>query len=81
MIAAITEILRRAELYTGNTDITAETRLVEDLSMDDLDVLELVMELEEKYNVSIDYDLDNDDVKMTTVQDVCNALTKAGVPA
>lgn len=36
--------------------ITADTRIIEDLGADSLDVVELVMELEERYNIIITND-------------------------
>ena len=46
--------------------------LVDDLNGDMLDIIELVMRLEEHYNIQID-DYEADTIK--TVQDVCDCVT------
>lgn len=53
--------------------ITLESRLVEDLHADSLDVVELVMDLEQEFNVSIP---DEDLPKVSTVGDIVAFLEK-----
>lgn len=58
--------------------ITAESSFKEDLGADSLDLFELVMALEENYNVEIpSEDLEN----LSTVGDVMNYLKEKGVEA
>lgn len=51
--------------------ITENSRLVEDLCADSLDQVEIVMILEERFNVSIS---DKDAEQMKTVKDILNFL-------
>ena len=54
-------------------DVTAEKKLKEDLNADSLDLVELMMGLEERYNITIaDEDLGN----LQTIQDVANYIAK-----
>jgi len=47
--------------------VTPEARLVDDLGADDLDLIELTMALEEKFNIEVP---DEDDKKFLTVDQV-----------
>lgn len=57
----------------GVTDvaITADTHIINDLNADSLDVVELIMAIEESFDVSID---DSEAEKMETVGDLINHL-------
>jgi len=52
-------------------DVKLESRLVEDLGADSLDVVELLMILEDEYNITIQ---DEDAVKLNTIKDVISFL-------
>jgi len=52
-------------------EVTADKKLKEDLNADSLDLVELMMNLEEKYNITI---ADEDLVKMQTIQDVATYI-------
>ena len=51
--------------------ITSESRLVEDLGADSLDVVELIMAFEDEFGLSLP---DEDIASMTTVGDVVNYI-------
>jgi acyl carrier protein len=53
--------------------ITVESRIAEDLGADSLDATELIMALEETFNIEI---LDDDAEKMKTVEDVAAYLAE-----
>ena len=57
----------------GVTDvkITPDTHIINDLNADSLDVVELIMAIEESFDVSID---DSEAEKMETVGDLINHL-------
>ena len=66
------------QLNVDAAEITAETSFKDDLGADSLDLFELVMALEEEYNVEIpSEDLQN----LLTVGDVMNYLKGKGVEA
>lgn len=54
-------------------DVKPESRFVEDLNADSLDVVEIVMALEEGFNLEIDEDAAG---KMATVQDAISYIEK-----
>jgi acyl carrier protein len=54
-------------------DICGSSRLKEDLGLDDLDYLELVMQLEDLYNIKIS---DEEANRLQTVEDVANLILK-----
>ena len=58
------------------TKITPEDAFVEDLGADSLDLVELIMSLEERFNIEIP---DEDAEKLVTVKDVLNYLREKGV--
>ena len=77
MLERIAEIIKE-QLNVGDVEITAETRFKEDLEADSLDLFELVMALEEEYDVEIDSaDLE----QITTVGAVMDYLKDKGVEA
>ncbi len=53
--------------------VKLESKLVEDLGADSLDVVELVMACEDEFNISLP---DEDVEKMQTVKDVVEYITK-----
>lgn len=55
------------ELRVDENKITLASRVIDDLGADSLDVMELVMSLEEEFNIEI---LDEDIDKMSTVEDI-----------
>ena len=66
--AAIAKQLRKPV-----TEVTVNKKLKEDLNADSLDLVELMMNLEEQYHITI---ADDDLVKMQTIGDVVNYITK-----
>ena len=66
--AAIAKQLRKPV-----TEITVDKKLKEDLNADSLDLVELMMNLEEQYHITI---ADEDLVKMQTIGDVVAYITK-----
>lgn len=59
-----------------NEKITKNSSFTEDLGADSLDVVELVMALEEEFDIEIS---DNDSEKLNTFGDVIKFLTSKGV--
>lgn len=67
------------QLDVAEDEVTAQASFVEDLGADSLDVVELVMGLEEEFDVEIP---DEDAEKIATVQDAIDYIDKkAGAPA
>jgi len=61
------------QLGVSEDDVTPEASFIEDLGADSLDIVELVMGLEEEYDMEIS---DEDAEKIRTVQDVVNYIEK-----
>jgi len=59
------------ELEVEESQITMESQIVEDLGADSLDVVELIMRLEEKFDVEIP---DEDAEKIQSVGDAVNFI-------
>lgn len=74
MLERVSEIIRE-QLNTGDTKITEETNFKDDLGADSLDLFELVMALEEEYNIEID---SNDLETIATVGDVIEYMKSKG---
>lgn len=72
-MASVEEITERVksivaeQLGAAADDVTAKASLIEDLGADSLDIVELVMALEEEYEMEIP---DEDAEKIQTVQDI-----------
>lgn len=58
-------------LGVNDVEITNETHIINDLNADSLDVVELIMAIEEAFDVSID---DSEAEKMETVGDLISHL-------
>jgi len=58
--------------FSNNTPITLETRLLEDLNFDSLDIVELVVEIEDEFNIVL-----NEDhlTRVKTVGDLIKEIT------
>lgn len=56
--------------------IKLESSLIEDLGADSLDIVELVMAIEEAYNIEVP---DTDAEKLKTIQDIINYLKEKGL--
>ena len=61
------------QLGVDADEVTAEASFVDDLGADSLDTVELVMALEEEFDLEIP---DEDAEKITTVQDASNYIGK-----
>ena len=59
------------QLNVNPDEVKEESKFVEDLGADSLDVVELVMALEEKFDIEIP---DDEAEKIQTVQDVINYI-------
>jgi acyl carrier protein len=67
------------QLDVSEDEVTAQASFVEDLGADSLDVVELVMGLEEEFDIEIP---DEDAEKIATVQDAISYIdAKSGEPA
>ncbi len=62
------------ELGVEESQVTETADIVDDLGADSLDVVELIMELEEVFGISVD---DSEAQKMKTVGDVLAYIKKA----
>ncbi len=61
-------------LNVPKDDITPETTFVDDLGADSLDIFQIIMGIEEEFDIEID----NDEAeKITTVQDAVEQIKKA----
>ncbi len=59
------------QLSVDEEDVVAEASFIEDLNADSLDLVELIMTMEEEFNVKIS---DEDAEKIQTVQDAMDYL-------
>ena len=63
------------QLEVAEDEVTPQASFVDDLGADSLDVVELVMGLEEEFDVEIP---DEDAEKITTVQEAVNYIDEKG---
>ena len=77
MLEKMKEIISE-QLNLDTTDVTPETSFKDDLGADSLDLFELVMALEDEYNVEIPAEELTD---LNTVGDVIDYLKNKGVEA
>ena len=75
MLEKLIEIVAE-QLHVEETEVKPETDFKEDLRADSLDLFELVMALEEEYDVEIPTE---DLEKLTTVQAVLDYLKQKGI--
>lgn len=75
MLEKMKEIIAE-QLSVGEDEVTLEASFKDDLEADSLDLFELVMALEEEYDVEIPSD---DLAELNTVEDVINYLKDKGV--
>lgn len=61
-------------LNVPKDDITPETTFVDDLGADSLDIFQIIMGIEEEFNIEID---NEEAEKITTVQDAVEQIKKA----
>jgi acyl carrier protein len=61
------------QLEVQESQLTAEARLVEDLGADSLDKVEIVMQVEERFDVSVPDEVAEG---VSTVGDLCEALAE-----
>ena len=67
--------LIRKKLPPGKTELNMEDRL-EDLGIDSLSTVELIFELEEKFNIQIPYNANDTEPEFQTVGEVVGAIKK-----
>ena len=72
MLNIVIEILAE-KLDKDASEITAESSIKEDLGADSLDMVEIVMEIEEEFDVEVE---DSDTASIITVQDIVDYVTK-----
>ena len=59
------------KLGKKESEVTLQSRLVEDLGADSLDVVELIMAFEDEFGIEL---LDEDAAKLQTIEDVVNYI-------
>lgn len=62
------------KLGTDESEVTADANFIDDLGADSLDTVELIMELEKEFDISIP---DEDAEKIATVGDAVSYIEKA----
>ena len=77
MADTTTDVLNliRKKLPPGRTELKMEDRL-EDLGIDSLSTVELIFELEEKFNIQIPYNANDTEPEFQTVSEVVDAIQK-----
>ncbi len=61
------------QLSIDENKITEESRVVEDLGADSLDVVELLMTLEDEFGITVE---DEDAIKLKTIGDIISLIDK-----
>jgi len=56
LVPEIAELVRSVAKLSPETVITAETRLVEDLGVDSLDLVGLFLEIQDRYDIAVNED-------------------------
>jgi acyl carrier protein len=59
------------QLNIGAEKVTMQSRVIEDLGADSLDVVEMLMVLEDEFNVTV---TDEESLKLKTVGDIVNLI-------
>lgn len=62
-----------SQLNISSDKVLPNSKLIEDLGADSLDMIEMLMTLEENYNISIP---DEDALNLKTVEDIFNYIQK-----
>ena len=75
IFATICKVL--SEYVPDGTEITADTRIVADLEIDSVDVFDLIMEVEDAYDISISMELISTTHTVGELTDVVNGLIGA----
>ena len=70
MIEKVTELLA-SQLNISKDKIKADSKLIEDLGADSLDMVEMLMTLEEEFGISIP---DEDAMNLKTVEDIASYI-------
>ncbi len=74
MIEEIKEIILE-QLDVNENEITKDSRLIEDLGADSLDLAEIVVAVETKYNIEIEKE---NVEKIKTIKDILDYINKKG---
>lgn len=61
------------QLQVAETAVTEDASFIDDLGADSLDIVELVMNIEEEFDIQVE---DSDAEKITTVKDVVEYLSE-----
>lgn len=61
------------QLGVSKDKITKESRVIEDLGADSLDVVELLMTMEDEFGITVD---DEDAIKLKTIGDILSLIEK-----
>ena len=68
------QVKRELEFIYGAEEVTSNTNFSDDLDMDSLDMQELIIDLEDRYNVNVDEFTD----KPLTVDELVDEIYKQG---
>jgi len=66
-------VIKAVQDQLGTTTVVATSNLVADLGADSLDVLEVIMAVEDEFDINIDQDMDE---SFVTVQDLIDHVRK-----
>lgn len=67
------QTLLSEQLGISKDKITKESRVIEDLGADSLDVVELLMTMEDEFGITVD---DEDAIKLKTIGDILSLIEK-----